>query len=45
MINVLGLMLNMSLYTIDIYYNNGILDKVASVNNYQEFSSNEQLEE
>ena len=27
-INVIGLLLNMSLYYIDIYHNNGILDKV-----------------
>lgn len=27
-INIVGLLLNMSLYTIDIYQNNGILDKV-----------------
>lgn len=29
-INFVGLFLNMSLYTIDIYKNNGILDRVDS---------------
>lgn len=29
-INVVGLVLNMSLYYIDIYHNDGILDKVEA---------------
>ena len=29
-INIVGLLLNMSLYYIDIYHNNGILDKVEA---------------
>jgi hypothetical protein len=35
-INIVGLLLNMSLYYIDIYQNNGILDKVDEGNDEEE---------
>ena len=35
-INVIGLILNMSLYYIDIYHNDGVLDKVEEDTNESE---------
>jgi len=42
-INIVGLVLNMSLYYIDIYHNKGVLDKVEGDNDNTESSQQESL--